>query len=121
MKFLCYTVIALLVILQFSVSRPTIQEKEESLQACLKLKSKAPYLNLNCDNLLETTNKVDISSFFETEFEEQKDISNENIIFLSQHELRANTKKIKKTEEEKLFQLLNSLKAKKEETAFLAK
>ena len=41
------------------------------------LKAKAPYLNLNCDNLLETTNKVDISSLFKTPESEN---SNENII-----------------------------------------
>ena len=41
------------------------------------LKAKAPYLNLNCDNLLETTNKVDISSLFKTP---ESEISNENII-----------------------------------------
>ena len=56
----------------------------------------------------------------ETEFETQKDIVDEDITFLSPHELRVNTKKINKNEEEKLFKLLNNLKAKKEETTFLA-
>lgn len=112
MNFHHYLILLLFVfVFHLGLSRPTLKEKEETLQSCLKLKAQAPYLNLNCDNLIETTSHGTVKETIITE---------DNIHLLSLNELQGNIKKINKTEEAKLFKMINNLKSKNEETAFLA-
>ena len=113
MKFYYYFILALPLILHFSVSI-SAKHTENHLTSCLKLKSKAPYLNLNCNKLIETSNK-------DNSIHTTSSVKNESEINLvSVHELKANVKSINATEKEKLFQMINHLKAKKEESSFLA-
>jgi hypothetical protein len=114
MKFYYYIILVLPLILHVSVSISTKQTPPH-LTSCLKLKSKAPYLNLNCDKLIETTNKDNL-------IQKTTSIKNESEInFVSIHELKANVKSINETEKEKLFQMINHLKTKNEESSLLAR
>ena len=114
MKFYYYFLLALPLILHFSVLI-SAKQTPNHLTSCLKLKSKAPYLNLNCDKLIETSNKDNL-------IQKATSIKNESEInFVSIHELKANVKSINETEKEKLFQMINHLKTKNEETSFLAR
>ena len=47
-----------LIIIVFSntSSNELTEEKEQSLNACRKLKKQAPYLNLKCENIIEDNN-----------------------------------------------------------------
>ena len=80
---------------EMSSNTKIIKEQRESYEACIRLRKKAPYFNLNCERLIpiiETTiNKIEINN-------------NKGIKTLSEYE--SSTKKVSKTEEIKLRNLL---------------
>ena len=80
---------------EMSSNTNIIKEQRESYEACIRLRKKAPYFNLNCERLIpiiETTiNKNEINN-------------NKGIKTLSEYE--SSTKKVSKTEEIKLRNLL---------------
>ena len=104
-------VIALSIILIFIIgsnalsSSNTIlmKERRESYQACIRLRTKAPNLNLKCENLLEN-----IPSHKEL----QKDETSKNGIKILQTDV-AITRKVNKSEEIKLRNLIKKLRTEK--------
>ena len=73
-----------------------LKEQQESYIACKSLKSKAPYLKLNCENL--ATKKV----------VKMENAQLSNIKILQNHETE--TRKVNKSEEIKLRNLIRKLK-----------
>ena len=71
------------------------QEQAEAYEACIRLKMKAPYLNLKCEKLRDNSRKNG----------ENKNI--QGIQFLSSND--ANTRKVNKSQEIKLRNLLKKL------------
>lgn len=108
MKFFQFCIIILIGTINLFISKPIQQDTNTLLQSCLKLKSQAPVLKLNCELLIETSNSNDLLS--QTAYY--------NIDFVSIDEYEENTKKINKTEKEKLSQMINDLKGKNEEIIF---
>ena len=102
MKFIQLYLILIVVTLSVLSSALSPLERQESLISCLKLKKQAPYLNLNCGNLLESPLEENGNDF--------KVENGSQIYQLSLDELKANTRKIEKKEEEKLFAMLKLLK-----------
>ena len=115
MKFIQLYLVCTVIILQIIYSRLSLSERQESLISCLKLKKQAPYLNLNCGNLLDNS----AMQMENQKIEQEKDELIKNVKPFSLDELKANTKKIEKKEEEKLFALIKNLKNKNDDT-FLA-
>ena len=76
------------------------KERKESFQACIRLKTKAPNLNLRCENLLEK-----IHTNEETPKNEEN--ININVKYLSND--LAFTRKVNKSEEIKLRNLIKKL------------
>ena len=57
MRFVQIILICLIIIvLSNTSSNELTEEQEQSLNACLKLKIQAPYLNLKCENIIENNN-----------------------------------------------------------------
>ena len=80
-----------------------IIEKKESYEACLKLKTSAPNLNLNCDHLLDNINTN------EKEKENKKnEIDNTEIktLFVDESHIR----KVNKVDETKLKNLIDNIR-----------
>ena len=102
MKFIQLYLILIVFTLSVLSSSLSPLERQESLISCLKLKKQAPYLNLNCGNLLESSLEENGNDF--------KVENGSQIYQLSLDELKANTRKIEKKEEEKLFAMLKLLK-----------
>ena len=102
MKFIQLYLILIVFTLSVLSSALSPLERQESLISCLKLKKQAPYLNLNCANLLESPLEENGNDF--------KVENGSQIYQLSLDELKANTRKIEKKEEEKLFAMLKLLK-----------
>ena len=102
MKFIQLYLILIVFTLSVLSSALSPLERQESLISCLKLKKQAPYLNLNCGNLLESPLEENGNDF--------KVENGSQIYQLSLDELKANTRKIEKKEEEKLFAMLKLLK-----------
>ena len=75
-----------------------IKERRESYQACIRLRAKAPNLNLNCENLLENIHSE----------EERKEDSNNNGIKILPKNI-VETRKVNKSEEIKLRNLIKEL------------
>ena len=73
-----------------------LKEQQESYQACKSLKSKAPYLKLNCENLAPK------------KFSQSENAENSNIKILQNHETE--TRKVNKSEEIKLRNLIMKLR-----------
>ena len=72
-----------------------IKEQNEAYEACNSLRTKAPYLNLRCEKLIESSEK-------------NGEIANmKGIKLLSSNE--ANTRKVNKSEEIKLRNLIKKL------------
>lgn len=115
MKFIQLYLVCTVIILQIISSRLSLSERQESLISCLKLKKQAPYLNLNCGNILDNS----AMQMENSKIEQEKDEFIKNVKPFSLDELKANTKKIEKKEEEKLFALIKNLKNKNDDT-FLA-
>ena len=100
-------VIALSILLIFiigsnalSSSNPVLKkERRESYQACIKLRAKAPNLNLKCENLIENIHSHE---------EIKKDEKNKNGIKILQTDV-AITRKVNKSEETKLRNLIKKL------------
>ena len=78
-----------------------LKEKRESYMACIRLKIKAPNLNLNCENLLENF------PFQETENVNDSNLRTPGVKILSTDE--AVTRKVNKSEELKLRNLIKKL------------
>ena len=81
-----------------SSNRVLIQDRRESYQACMRLRTKAPYLKLNCENLLEPPyqKKVD-----------KNDIINPGVKQLPKEEVV--TRKVGQREQARLRKLLQKL------------
>ena len=77
-----------------------IKERMESYQACIRLRSKAPNLNLKCENLLENIPKSG-----ETEKNEESNITGVKVLSID----AAVTRKVNKSEEIKLRNLIQKL------------
>ena len=73
------------------------KERKESYEACIRLRKKAPNLNLNCENLLDDTD----------EFEEKDE--NENVEIKTLIIGENSTRKVNKSEEIKLRNLIQKL------------
>ena len=73
-----------------------IKERKESYQACIRLRSKAPNLNLHCENLLEN---IPMDEETEKNSQRVKILSNDVAL----------TRKVNKNEEIKLRNLIKKL------------
>lgn len=107
MRFGEIIIICIIILVNSNTSLNEIsEEEEESLNLCLKLKKDAPYLNLNCDKILEKEEKKNIK------VKNLKD--NENFIkyyrTISFDFIQENTKKINLTDEKKLRNLIRQLR-----------
>ena len=76
------------------------EERNESYAACMRLRSKVPNLNLKCEHLLDTMNK-------KGESQRKVKINNTEIKTLNIDE--SNTRKVNKSEEIKLRNLIKKL------------
>ena len=76
------------------------EERKESYEACLKLRTKAPNLNLKCERLIENI-------INNRKTNENDEINNTEIKTLSLHE--SVTRKVNKSEERKLRNLIKKL------------
>ena len=76
------------------------EDKNESYEACIKLRDTAPNLNLKCEHLLNTINKKE-------ENQRKEKINNTEIKTLIIDE--SNTRKVNKSEEIKLRNLIKKL------------
>ena len=77
-----------------------IKERKESYQACIRLRTKAPNLNLQCENLLENIPT-------DEETEKNNDKNSQGVKFLSNDV--SLTRKVNKKEEIKLRNLIKKL------------
>ena len=84
-----------------SSSNVLIKEKKESYQACIRLRNKAPNLNLKCENLLDNIPKTVKTN------KNVVDSTNSRVKILSNDE--AFTRKVNKSEELKLRNLIEKL------------
>ena len=80
----------------------SLKEKRESYMACIRLKIKAPNINLNCENLLENSTPME-----ETEKTDKFISRTPGVKVLSNDE--ALTRKVNKSEEIKLRNLIKKL------------
>lgn len=89
------------IVVLFTAGNPKLTpgKRTNSLNACMKLRRQAPYLNLNCEGLLESQSEQ------KSETREEKVIKT-----FSVDTLKASTKKIEKRDEEKLKEMIKSLK-----------
>ena len=99
--FFSFVILVLLFIIgcnAFSSNILLTKERRESYQACIKLRNKARNLNLKCENLLEKAHST----------EAENEITNNNgVKFLSINV--ASTRKVNKSEEIKLRNLIKKL------------
>lgn len=100
-----------LVIFVFSNTSNITKEEEESLKMCLLLKIQAPYLKLDCDNIIQNNN------FEQNELNENlnsqsliKEKKIQNIRAISSQEIKKNIKKINSNDEKKLRNLIIQLR-----------
>ena len=73
------------------------KERKESYEACIRLKNKAPNLNLKCEHLLEDLD--------ENEEKDENENTEIKTLFLDEN----NTRKVNKSEEIKLRNLIQKL------------
>ena len=83
-----------------SINNTINEERKESYEACLKLRSKAPNLNLKCERLIENI-------INNRKTNENDEINNTEIKTLSLDE--SVTRKVNKSEEKKLRNLIKKL------------
>ena len=83
----------------FSNNNNINDERKESYEACIKLRKKAPNLNLRCERLIENNNNKRNN--------EKDEINNTEIKTLSLDE--SVIRKVNKSEERKLRNLINKL------------
>ena len=83
-----------------SINSTINEERKESYEACLKLRSKAPNLNLKCERLIENI-------INNRKTNENDEINNTEIKTLSLDE--SVTRKVNKSEEKKLRNLIKKL------------
>ena len=83
-----------------SINNTINEERKESYEACLKLRSKAPNLNLKCERLIENI-------INNRKTNENDEINNTEIKTLSLDE--SVTRKVNKSEERKLRNLIKKL------------
>ena len=97
-----------LIIIVFSntSSNELTEEKEQSLNACRKLKKQAPYLNLKCENIIEDNN----SEQNKVKNLRKKENIKQQFRTISFEDIKANTKKINATDEKRLRNLIRQLK-----------
>ena len=76
------------------------EDKKESYEACIRLRTKAPNLNLKCEHLLDTINRNE-------ENQKKDEINYAEIKTLIIRE--SNTRKVNKSEEIKLRDLIKKL------------
>ena len=83
-----------------STKNNLIEETKESYQACIRLRNKAPNLNLKCEHLLDNLLTI-------KETNKKNEIINNEIktLFISE----SNTRKVNKSEEIKLKNLIKNL------------
>ena len=86
---------------ELSSSNIVINDRRDSYIACKRLKAKAPYFNLKCENLIEEVNN------YRENFKEQNEINNTKIKTLSMD--KSCTRKVDKIQEIKLKNLLKKL------------
>ena len=99
--FFSFVILVLLFIIgcnAFSSNILLTKERRESYQACIKLRNKAPNLNLKCENLLEKTHSTEA---------EREVTNNTGVKFLSDSVV--STRKVNKSEEIKLRNLIKKL------------
>ena len=84
----------------FSSSNVLSKEKKESYQACIRIRNKAPNLNLKCENLIDNIPKT-------VKTAKNVDSHNTGVKMLSNDE--AFTRKVNKSEEIKLRNLIEKL------------
>ena len=85
------------------------KEEEESFNACLQLKIQAPYLNLDCEKIITNKNSNEENQkLFYGNLRKEK--TNQNIKTISLEDIKRNTKKINKTDEIKLKDLIRKLR-----------
>ncbi len=84
------------------------KEEEESLNACLQLKIQAPYLNLDCEKIINKNSNEENQKLFSRNLRKEK--TNQNIKTISLEDIKRNTKKINKTDEIKLKDLIRKLR-----------
>ena len=74
-------------------------EQRESYEACIRLKSKAPYFNLKCEHLLDNIPNI--------QHVDSKESNNSGVKTLSIYE--SNTRKVNKSQEKKLRDFIRKL------------
>ena len=84
------------------------KEEEESLNTCLQLKIQAPYLNLDCEKIITNKTNEENQKLFYGNLRKEK--TNQNIKTISLEDIKRNTKKINKTDEIKLKDLIRKLR-----------
>ena len=85
------------------------KEEEESFNACLQLKIQAPYLNLDCEKIITNKNSNEENQkLFYGNLRKEK--TNQNIKTISLEDIKRSTKKINKTDEMKLKNLIRKLR-----------
>ena len=106
--FFSFVILVLLFIIgcnAFSSNILLTKERRESYQACIKLRNKAPNLNLKCENLLE--------HFHSTHSSEQiKSVAKNGIKFLQKD--ATGTRKVNKNEENKLRNFIKKIMSEKQ-------
>ena len=101
--FIAMPIILLLIIClsnEMSSNYNLIEERKESYEACIKLKIKAPYFNLNCEHLLNR------HPILEAQIRNEE-MKKYGIKTLSIYE--SNTRKVSKIEEIKLRKLIDRI------------
>ncbi len=85
------------------------KEEEESFNACLQLKIQAPYLNLDCEKIITNKNSNEENQkLFYGNLRKEK--TNQNIKTITLEDIKRSTKKINKTDEMKLKNLIRKLR-----------
>ena len=84
------------------------KEEEESLNACLQLKIQAPYLNLDCEKIINKNSNEENQKLFSRNLRKEK--TNQNIKTITLEDIKRSTKKINKTDEMKLKNLIRKLR-----------
>ena len=112
MRFTILIPVCLIILVLSNTSFNKISEKKEkSLNACLKLKKQAPFLNLNCENILEN-NLYEQENFTIIKINNlrKKENFTHNFRTISFEDIKANTKKINATDEKRLRKLIKQLR-----------
>lgn len=114
MRFTILIPVSLIILVLSNTSFNKISEKKEkSLNACLKLKKQAPFLNLNCENILENNlyeQERNNFTIIKINNLRKKENFTHNFRTISFEDIKANTKKINATDEKRLRKLIKQLR-----------